>query len=110
MSASPVQLDLELCKACGVCIELCPEKVFDRDAQGYPVLSRQADCSQCLICELHCPDFAIEVRRRERRGRGAAVTGAGAAGPPAFTREDLVVATRGAGTDDESCAHTDGDA
>ena len=66
----PVQLDLELCKACGVCIELCPEKVFDRDQLGNPVLSRQEDCSQCLLCELHCPDFAIEVRRRERKAKG----------------------------------------
>ena len=105
MDTSPVQLDLELCKACGVCIELCPEKVFDRDALGYPVLSRHDDCSQCLICELHCPDFAIEVRRRERKGKGAAVTVASAAGPPAFTREDLVAAARGTGTDDEGCTH-----
>ena len=67
-----VQLDLELCKACGVCIELCPEKVFDRDKLGYPVLARPEDCSQCLLCELHCPDFAIEVRRRERRAASKA--------------------------------------
>jgi 2-oxoglutarate ferredoxin oxidoreductase subunit delta len=100
MSASPVQLDLELCKACGVCIELCPEKVFDRDAQGYPVLSRQDDCSQCLICELHCPDFAIEVARRERKGKGA-----GSADAPAPAREDLVTAVGGAGTVDDGCAH-----
>jgi 2-oxoglutarate ferredoxin oxidoreductase subunit delta len=67
MSASPVQLDLELCKACGICIELCPEKVFDRDKLGYPVVARPEECTQCLVCELHCPDFAIEVERRERK-------------------------------------------
>ena len=39
-STSPVQLDLELCKACGICIELCPEKVFDRDKLGEPVVAR----------------------------------------------------------------------
>jgi 2-oxoglutarate ferredoxin oxidoreductase subunit delta len=72
VSTSPVQLDLELCKACGICIDLCPEKVFDRDGLGCPVLARPEDCSQCLICELHCPDFAIEVRRRERKGTVAA--------------------------------------
>ena len=71
-----VQLDLELCKACGVCIELCPDKVFDRDKLGYPVLARPEDCSQCLLCELHCPDFAIEVRRRERKGKAPAAEGA----------------------------------
>ena len=70
MNGSPVQLDLELCKACGVCIELCPDKVFDRDKLGYPMIARPEECSQCLLCELHCPDFAIEVRRRERKDTG----------------------------------------
>ena len=59
-----VALDLELCKVCGICIELCPEGVFDRDKLGYPVVARADDCTSCLLCELHCPDFAIEVQRR----------------------------------------------
>jgi 2-oxoglutarate ferredoxin oxidoreductase subunit delta len=104
MEASPVQLDLELCKACGICIELCPDKVFDRDKQGYPVQARPEACSQCLICELHCPDFAIEVRRREKKGKAAAAEGARAAGAPVLTREQLVSATRDAAGDD-GCAH-----
>ena len=100
-----VQLDLELCKACGVCIELCPEKVFDRDKLGYPVLARPEDCSQCLLCELHCPDFAIEVRRRERKaaGKTPAAEGKPADEAPALTRDDLVAASRAA--HDDGCAH-----
>jgi 2-oxoglutarate ferredoxin oxidoreductase subunit delta len=112
MEASPVQLDLELCKACGICIELCPDKVFDRDKQGNPVISRPEECSRCLICELHCPDFAIEVRRREKKGKAVSATegpgadeGAGAAGAPALTREQLVAATRDAAGEDDGCAH-----
>ena len=71
-----VALDLELCKACGICIELCPETVYDRDKQGYPVVARVDDCTSCLLCELHCPDFAIEVQRRPRKkpAKGAAAT------------------------------------
>jgi len=74
--ASQVALDLELCKACGICIELCPEDVFDRDNQGYPIVARVGDCTSCLLCELHCPDFAIEVQRRARKklAEGAAAT------------------------------------
>lgn len=102
MDASPVRLDLELCKACGICIELCPDKVFDRDKLGYPVVSRPDECSQCLICELHCPDFAIEVRRRERKGKAAEATAAGA---PAIAREQLVDATRHVAGEDDGCAH-----
>ena len=74
MDASPIQLDLRLCKACGICIELCPEHVFDQDRLGEPVVARAEDCSQCLICELHCPDFSIEVRRRERKSKSVDTT------------------------------------
>jgi 2-oxoglutarate ferredoxin oxidoreductase subunit delta len=97
-SASPVRLDLELCKACGVCIELCPEKVFDRDKLGQPVVARPDDCSRCLICELHCPDFAIEIRRRDRPPKGNA-------GGSALTREDLVAASRHAADEHAGCSH-----
>jgi len=103
----PVQLDLELCKACGVCIELCPDKVFDRDKLGYPVLARPEECSQCLLCELHCPDFAIEVRRRERKaaGEAPAAEGAPAEEAPALTQADLIAASSGAPSPDEACGH-----
>jgi 2-oxoglutarate ferredoxin oxidoreductase subunit delta len=112
MSASPVRLDRELCKACGVCVELCPERVFDRDPLGEPVVARPYDCSQCLICELHCPDFAIEVRRREPKRKGAAkgggageAEGAAAEAVPALTRDDLVAATKHAVEEHGGCAH-----
>jgi len=101
-STSPIQLDLSLCKACGICIDLCPEQVFDRDALGEPVVARAGDCSQCLLCELHCPDFAIEVRRRRRKG-------AAAAGAPALTRDDLAAA-RGVADEHADCAHDDEEA
>jgi 2-oxoglutarate ferredoxin oxidoreductase subunit delta len=93
----PVRLDLPLCKACGICIEVCPERVFDRDKLGEPVVARPQDCSQCLICELHCPDFAIEVRRRERKSKAPAA--------PQLTQADLIAAASGAQPPDEACGH-----
>ncbi|MBE0528485.1 MAG: ferredoxin family protein [Thermoleophilia bacterium] len=107
MGGSPVWLDLELCKACGICIELCPDKVFDRDKQGYPVVSRPEECSQCLICELHCPDFAIEIRRRVPKAKGTkpAAEGAPAKDATALSRDDLIAATSGAPGD--ACGHHD---
>jgi 2-oxoglutarate ferredoxin oxidoreductase subunit delta len=87
--SGPVEVDLVLCKACGICIELCPEKVFDADKGGVPVVARPADCTQCLLCELHCPDFAIEVRRRAKKQ---------AAEPPAADPAKLATVS-------ESCTH-----
>jgi 2-oxoglutarate ferredoxin oxidoreductase subunit delta len=66
-AVAQVALDRDLCKACGICIDLCPESVYDRDKLGYPVVARADDCVSCLLCELHCPDFAIEVQRRGRK-------------------------------------------
>ena len=51
------------CKKCGVCIELCPKKVFDADSLKAPIISRQADCIGCIQCELQCPDLAIRIER-----------------------------------------------
>jgi 2-oxoglutarate ferredoxin oxidoreductase subunit delta len=65
---SPVLLEVSLCKACGICIELCPTHVFDATELGEAIVARPEDCTLCLLCELHCPDFAIEVRRREKKG------------------------------------------
>ncbi len=56
-----IRLYRELCKACGLCIAWCPQKVLVPDAEAYPVAERLADCVNCKACERHCPDFAIEV-------------------------------------------------
>jgi 2-oxoglutarate ferredoxin oxidoreductase subunit delta len=69
-----VALDLDLCKACGICIALCPARVFDADELGNPVVARPDDCTSCLLCEFHCPDFAIEVARPVRKKRAKAET------------------------------------
>ncbi len=95
----PVDLVLELCKACGICIELCPDEVFDRDKLGYPVIARPDQCSQCLLCELHCPDFALEVKRRAgKRAKPAA-------GAPELSRDDFVAATSTTPRPEEACNH-----
>jgi len=55
----PLNLYLHWCKACGICIEFCPQNVFDPDRDGKPILARPEKCTQCGICWLHCPDFVI---------------------------------------------------
>ncbi len=54
------------CKSCGICIALCPKKVYDKNDTGGPLANRSDDCIGCLVCELHCPDFAISITDRTK--------------------------------------------
>ncbi len=55
-----VQVDKIRCKGCGICVALCPNQVLKLK---YPELKckvvRIKECIGCLMCEMHCPDFAI---------------------------------------------------
>jgi len=58
-----------LCKGCEICVRLCPKAVLVlRDFKAS--VANLPECSECMVCELRCPDFAIEVhpsgRRKER--------------------------------------------
>ena len=62
---------LDWCKACGICMAFCPQKIIRADKNGKPVMEDADRCVGCRFCELHCPDFAITVsRRKPRRRRG----------------------------------------
>lgn len=55
----PLNINLKWCKACNICIALCPTQVFEPDRDGKPALARPEYCTQCTICWIHCPDLAI---------------------------------------------------
>ncbi len=55
----PLKINLTWCKACNICIALCPTQVFEPDRDGKPVVARAEDCNQCAICWFHFPYFAI---------------------------------------------------
>ena len=51
------------CKGCGICIEFCPQGVFEANGQGRPIVVHPEKCTACHWCDTHCPDMAITVRR-----------------------------------------------
>jgi 2-oxoglutarate ferredoxin oxidoreductase subunit delta len=63
----------DFCKGCGICIEYCPNKVYEfsqeMNQRGYrlPRIIRIEECTECGLCDLYCPDFAILLRKQKRR-------------------------------------------
>lgn len=53
------------CKRCGICVAFCPNEVLGFDkAQNLVVLNSKA-CIGCGLCELRCPDYAIEILEKK---------------------------------------------
>ncbi len=61
-----IVLNRDRCKACYLCIDVCPKKVLAADsvvnAMGYyPVKAEdEKNCIGCAMCARVCPDIAIE--------------------------------------------------
>jgi 2-oxoglutarate ferredoxin oxidoreductase subunit delta len=66
---SRIEISAEMCKACELCIAVCPKDCITRsdtlNRYGvYPMRMRDdAPCIGCALCATMCPDTAIEVYR-----------------------------------------------
>jgi NAD-dependent dihydropyrimidine dehydrogenase PreA subunit len=54
-------VDTDRCISCDRCIDVCPTRVFDRGADGIPVIARHDSCQTCFQCEAYCPVDALFV-------------------------------------------------
>ncbi len=68
-------INQQWCKGCGLCIEICPKKVYTREANISAKGFQQIEiinpdlCNQCLLCELLCPDMAITIEPKLRNAK-----------------------------------------
>ncbi|MDR1912205.1 MAG: 4Fe-4S binding protein [Helicobacteraceae bacterium] len=68
---APVVVIESRCKACSLCVEVCPSGTLAMRAEPKSALGAMAsviapqDCVGCNECELCCPDFAITVADRK---------------------------------------------
>ena len=56
------RINRDWCKGCGICVAFCPKTVLELDDTDKAVAARLSDCIACRLCELRCPDLAIEVQ------------------------------------------------
>lgn len=56
-----LRLDAAKCTGCGVCMEVCPQGVLERDNKKIRIGNRDA-CIECGACAKNCHVEALEVR------------------------------------------------
>ena len=56
-----IHIIAELCKRCGLCVEFCRRGVFSVNEDGVIEVLNPGSCTGCMLCELRCPDFALDV-------------------------------------------------
>ncbi len=55
------------CKRCGICVAFCPAGALAQDEAGKVRVQDAERCTGCQLCELRCPDFAIQVKSAAKR-------------------------------------------
>ncbi|GAB4316923.1 MAG: hypothetical protein Kow0069_19460 [Promethearchaeota archaeon] len=64
-----VVVDSRLCKACGLCVDVCERGVFEMDGEGRPAVRVLAPerCVGCRRCVFACPELCVDVSRVDER-------------------------------------------
>jgi len=50
-----------LCIKCGICVRVCPKKIFTLTPLGVTTKKQKVGCINCTLCEENCPTNAIKL-------------------------------------------------
>ena len=56
-----LELDVEACNGCGMCVIVCPQGVFAIEERRAVIADNDA-CIECGACAINCPASAIRVQ------------------------------------------------
>lgn len=68
-----IEIDIERCKGCELCISVCPKKIIklsdEFNSKGYHFAQciNMEECTGCALCAINCPDVAITVYRTKKQ-------------------------------------------
>ncbi len=78
MAKGMVVIDVDRCKGCGLCVQVCPVGILQLspdafNAKGYhPVMVTEMEkCTGCASCARICPDVVFTVYRKKRVRKSA---------------------------------------
>lgn len=57
---STLKLSKEACTGCGMCMNVCPHRVFEMSAKKAGIVDKDA-CMECGACAMNCPAGALSV-------------------------------------------------
>lgn len=57
------------CKGCGICVHFCPQQVLALNDNQKVYAARPDDCIGCRLCELRCPELAVEIETETEAGQ-----------------------------------------
>ena len=79
MAKGMVTLEVDRCKGCELCVDVCPPKILELSTtnfnkRGYrPIEVTDMDkCTGCSVCAIICPDVVFTVYRQKKAPRQVA--------------------------------------
>jgi len=79
MAKGMVTLEVDRCKGCGLCVDVCPPKILELSTTAFnkkghrPIEVTDMDkCTGCSVCAIICPDVVFAVYRQKKAPRQTA--------------------------------------
>jgi len=61
VASGVMKVDPEKCSSCGLCLQNCPYRCWEMDAEKHPRMNNTHLCFSCFNCMVACPKDAISI-------------------------------------------------